>query len=315
MRIGILEKAYFPEESVAALQTYGVVEFLDGRDLSRFVYDKNILIVRLGHRIDSHFLEMAPQLRVIASATTGTSHFDLEAIEAAGVTPIALQDVTYKMSDVRATPEMTLCLALALLRRLPIAMTTVLHGEWNRPEQAGRELFGLKIGIIGMGRVGQRISTYFEAFGAHIRWFDPHISSPGLRQGRTENVRDLLLVSELVIVCASYRPGQPAVLTSAEIELLTGKYLVNTARGELIDEEALLSAIAQDLLAGVALDVLLFDPVPTNIERWIALASDPKNNVILTPHVSGFTEESLYKAESLLVDQIIAFLEAKRDWD
>lgn len=315
MKIGILEPNHFPLNRIADLAKLGEVTLFDGRDLAGFLADKTILIVRLAHRVDKRFLLMAPRLKIIASATTGITHIDGKALKDSGVQLISLQKSTHLMGDIRATPEMTMCLILAVLRRLPNSISSVMNGEWDRTPHIGRELFGLRVGVIGLGRVGRQLCQYLRAFGAEIFWYDPLISGNNQSGTRIDDLHELLKISELIVISASFKPGQSVVIGGPEIALLHGKYLVNTARGELVDEEGLIGAASAGQLAGVALDVLESEPHPTNLRKWLSVASDPSSNIILTPHVAGYTKESIAKAESLLIDLLANHLEHQHDWN
>jgi D-3-phosphoglycerate dehydrogenase len=118
------------------------------------------------------------------------------------------------------------------------------------------------------------------------------------------NVMELIDASRIVVVCASFRVGQLPVLGPAEIERLTGRYLINTARGELVDEPALLAAIRDNRLAGVATDVVADEYGPNRLPEWRTLAAG--RNVILTPHIGGATRDAMARTECFIADKLVA---------
>jgi len=154
--------------------------------------------------------------------------------------------------------------------------------------------------LIGFGRIGRRLATYLAALESPVAWFDPNVTSAPPR--RCESLDQLLEESRAIVVAASYEPGSPPVLDRHCIGALDGKYLVNVARGELIDEEALLAAVEAGRLAGCAVDVIRDEMRPNNLGRWLAAAR--VHNVIVTPHIGGATFAAMGATEEFLAEKL-----------
>lgn len=308
MQIGILEPKGFSAEALATLLQLGEVKTFEGGDLGNFLQPLDALFVRLAYRIDESFLRQSPRLRWLCSPSTGHTHIDETALARQGVELLSLKGERKFLETIRATPEHTLGLILALLRRYRRAFEDVSAGKWDRDACLGENLHGTSFGIVGLGRVGYRLAKYLDAFGAQVSWFDPENvpSEPGWR--RWPDLPGLIKASRVVVLCASYRSGQPAVIGLREIDAMKGRYFINTARGELVDEEALLEAVRSYRLAGVAVDVITAENDLHRLEEWRTLL--PGRNLILTPHISGATFDSMLKTERFIADKFAAAAKA-----
>jgi D-3-phosphoglycerate dehydrogenase / 2-oxoglutarate reductase len=308
VQVGLLEPDRFDPAAIAELRAMGhtVVSF-DGRDLQEFLKPVQVLFVRLAHQIDTAFLAQAPALRYLCSPTTGHVHMDERELAARGIRIVSLRGEQSFLETIRATPEHTFGLVLALLRRYRGAFSHVDTGGWDRDLFRGEELYGQSVGIIGLGRVGFRVASYCEAFGARVSYVDTKEVKAGQGWKRLLNVRQLIEASRVVILCASYANGAPPLLGTAEISAMRGRYLVNTARGELVDEEALLAAIETDALEGVATDVLSHETGAHQLPRWNAAAA--RRNIIVTPHIGGATFTAMARTENFIVSKLAQVLE------
>lgn len=307
MRIGILEGDGFCDRAMDRLAGMGPVEIFDGTSLGPFLADKEILFVRLGHRIDRAFLDLAPRLKILCSPTTGHTHLDEAALSSRNVEVVSLRGEQAFLERVRATPEHTLGLMLALLRNYRFAFLDTQNRQWDRERYRGEELFGMRIGIIGLGRVGGILAGYLCAMGARVGYTD--VRTGALREGceRFGSVPALIKASELVAMCASYENGQPAVLDQERVGLLKGKYFVNTARGELVDEGALLELARRGELKGLAIDVIANENGPNRLEAWLEAARG--RNIIITPHIAGATWASMAATEEFIAEKLMRRLE------
>jgi len=304
VQVGILEPESFSPEALACLRCLGEVQTYDGSDLPTFLAPLDALFVRLAHRIDSAFLEMSPRLRWLCSPTTGHNHIDEAALSARGVGLLSLRGEREFLDTIRATPEHTFGLVIALLRRYRRAFDDVATGKWDRDACRGSELYGNRVGILGLGRVGYRLASYFGAFGAHVTWCDP-ADVPSLPEWqRFPDIHGLTEASRILVLCASYRAGQPPIIGRKEVDAMDGRYFINTARGELVDEDALLAAVRSNRLAGVAIDVIADENGKNRLAEWRALL--PGRNLIVTPHIAGATFDSMARTERFITDKLLA---------
>lgn len=304
MQIGLLEPENFCPEARAKLALLGAVHDWSGVDLGDFLASLDVLFVRLAHQIDDNLLKLAPQLQWLCSPTTGHTHLDEVALRVRRVKILSLRGERAFLETIRPTPEHTFGLIIALLRRYREVFVDTLAEGWDRDRFRGEALFGNHVGMIGLGRVGYRVASYCEAFGAKVYWYDPADVPAEPAWKRMSDISKLIDASRIVVMSASFKLGQPPLVGRAEIELLSGRYLINTARGELVDEPALLSAIRDGRLAGVATDVISDENGVNRLAEWRALADG--RNLILTPHIGGATVDAMARTERFIVDKLAA---------
>ena len=262
---------------------------------------------RLGYRLDAATLEQASRCSIVATPVTGLDHIDLEVCDRLGIRVISLQGEQHFLRDVRATAELTLALTLALSRRLPEAMADVLTGGWNRDAFRGHELFGKTVGLVGVGRLGTIVAGYFAALGMRVLGYDPH-AVPASGVEYLGDLRSLVAASDVVSLHATYdRTTHHMIDAEVLAAVRPSAVLVNTARGGLIDEKALLDALRARRLAGAALDVLQDEPQITADHPLVAYARE-HGNLLLVPHIGGKTEESMEKTEAFLAERVIEAL-------
>lgn len=308
MQVGLLEPNRFDSAAIARLNALGhmVTEF-DGVDLQDFLKYTQVLFVRLAYQIDAAFLAQAPNLRYVCSPTTGHAHLDEDVLASRGIKLISLRGERVFLDSIRATPEHTFGLVLALLRNYHRALLHVAAGGWDRDLFRGEELYGQKVGIVGLGRVGFRVASYCEAFGAHISYVDTDSVKANNRWHRLHDISQLIQSTRIIIFCASYINGAAPILGQSDISLLQGHYLINTARGELIDEAALLNAIEANKLKGVAIDVISHETGENRLEKWNIVAKN--HNVFITPHIGGATFSAMARTEKFIVEKLVTALQ------
>lgn len=307
MQIAILEPDGFSKKALARLGVLGPVSCYEGGSVSEFLAEVNVLFVRLAHKLDDNMLASAPKLKLLVSPTTGHNHIDLDALNRRGIRLLSLKGESEFLESIRATPEHTLGLLIALLRNYSGAFLSPTRNAWDRDRFRGEEIARMNVGIIGYGRVGRRVAHYLRALDADVRWFDPNPVSGLGDPGREAKLEQLIRWSRAVILCAAHDRSMSAILSGDRIALLEGRYLVNTARGELIDEEALLDAIFDGRLAGVAVDVISNETGANQLSRWIGLSET--HNVIVTPHIGGATRTSMLATEEFMTERLIDFIQ------
>lgn len=302
MQIGILEPNNFSPEALVHLRRLGEVRTYDGGDLPTFLSPLEALFVRLGHRIDSAFLNMAPRLRWLCSPTTGHNHIDVATLSTRDIRLISLHGEREFLDTIRATPEHTLGLIIALLRRYRRAFEDVAVGKWDRDVCRGDGLYENYVGIIGLGRVGYCLASYLSALGASVAWCDP-ADVPSLPEWqRFPDILSLIEANRIVVLCADHRAGQLPVISKKEFAAMEGRYFINTARGELVDEDAFLAAVRSNRLAGAAIDVIANENGENRLAEWRELMRG--RNLILTPHIAGATFDSMAKTELFIAKKL-----------
>jgi D-3-phosphoglycerate dehydrogenase len=289
---------------------FGRAELIDA------VKDADALIVRLGHRADRALVEAAPRLRIIATATTGLDHVDLEAARSRGIKVVSLRGESAFLETVRATSEHTWAILLALFRVIPAAVTHVLDGGWDRDRFKGHELAGRRLGILGLGRIGSAVAEFGKAFQMRVRAFDPYRATwPGEVES-VDSLRALLESSDVLSIHVPLTDETRGMLGGRELAWLPeGAVIVNTARGAVVDEVALLEALKGGKLAGAALDVLADEPALQRgvTNRPLLEYARTRNNLIVTPHIGGATHESMEKTEIFIAEKLVRHLRDEGD--
>jgi glyoxylate reductase len=253
------------------------------------------LLCLLTDRVDADLLAAAPRLRAIANYAVGSDNIDLEAARArgipVGVTPGVLTD---------ATADLAFALLLAIARRLPEGEAAVRSGEWTAwgPEWLlGRDVHGATLGIVGRGRIGGAVARRAEGFGMTVIH---HGRSSGLPLG------ELLTQADFVSLHIPLTPETRHLIDADALERMRpSAYLINTARGGVVDQDALAAALHANSIAGAALDVT--DPEPLPPDHPLLHAP----NLIVLPHLGSATHAAREAMARLAVDNLLAALDGK----
>ena len=307
-RIVVSESSGLSPSVIDRLRQLGDVklEDLDRGELLDAVEDVEILWVRLRHRIDEEVFNAAPHLKFLVTATTGLNHIDLEMAEQRGVRVLSLRGEADFLKQIRATAELTIGLMLALLRHIPAATNHVRPGGWNRDLFQGRELFGKTIGIVGYGRLGKIVARYLSAFDARVLVADPEINKTEMAEGvQLVPLERLLQESDLVTLHVNLSAQTQTFFGRQQFaRMRLGSWLINTSRGELLDEDALAEALRSGHLAGAALDVLCNETATGMGTHPLVALSREHPHLIITPHIGGCTSESMTKTEEFMVERL-----------
>ncbi|MCX6360317.1 MAG: hydroxyacid dehydrogenase [Armatimonadetes bacterium] len=312
LRIVVAESDGFSPAAAERLRGLGDVAFADAdrAGLAALVRDADVLWVRLRHRIDADLLAAAPRLRAIVSPTTGLNHIDLDEAARRGVAVLSLRGETEFLRTVRATAEHTVGLLLALVRRIPGAARHVSAGGWNRDAFRGGELYGKTAAVVGYGRLGRIVAGYLAAFGMRVAAVDPNVEAADVDPGtRLCALGEALAEADVVTLHVNLDATTTGLFGAERFAAMrAGALLVNTARGELLDEAALLSALEQGRLAGAALDVLADERSDGMGGRPLVEYARTHDNLIITPHIGGATRESMAKTEAFMAGRLAEFL-------
>lgn len=282
--------------------------------LIEVIPDIDILIVRLNHKLDKEFFDIAKKLKIIVTATTGLNHIDLDIADSNGVKVLSLKSERDFLDTVTATAELTWTLVLALYRHLPGAIKHVENAGWNRDFFIGKQLKGKTIGVIGYGRLGSIVADYARVFKMNIVANDPYVDNMPIDIKKV-SLNKLLEVSDVITLHVSYDQSTHHMLGSKEFKnIKTGALFINTSRGELVDEEAMIKAFDQKKLSGLAVDVL--NGEAEKKQDWLKYnklwkKSLINKNIIITPHIGGATYESMEDAEVFLANKLKKYIDNK----
>jgi glyoxylate reductase len=280
--------------------------------LAAALADADVLVPTITDRIDSRLIAAAgPALRMIANFGAGVDNIDVEAANARGVVVTNTPGVLTE-----DTADMTLALIMASARRLVEGANTVQAGEfhgWTPTWMLGRRLRGAQLGILGMGRIGQALARRARAFGMGIHYHNRKPVGPRIEEelGATywESLDQMLARVDIISVNCPHTPATYHLLSARRLRLLQRHAIVvNTARGEVIDEAAMANMLANGDLGGAGLDV--YEHEPAINPKLLKLA-----NVVLLPHMSSATVEGRLEMGEKVIVNIRTFLDGHRPPD
>jgi len=312
-RLLIAEPESFDSEVAALLSQHAEVVLRKAtvHELARAFEEFDAVWIRLGFRIEASMLSKATRCRVLACPATGLDHIDLIACQAHGIRVVSLKGEVEFLRNVRATAEHTIALMLALTRKIPWAAGSVLKGTWNRDRFRGRELHEKTIGLVGMGRLGSLVAKMLTGFELHTLGFDPRVDFPGHLVERVETLDMLLARSDVVSIHVSYERTTHHLIGAAQLsQMRPTAFLINTSRGGVLDEAALLAALGSGALAGAALDVMEGEPHAMLDDHPLVRYACTHDNLLIVPHIGGNTWESTRKTELFIARKVLAALAA-----
>lgn len=312
MNILISEPDGYSKEALTIYRGLGKVladKKLNREELFAAVKDADVLVIRLGHKIDKEVLNAAKNLKIIACPTTGLDHIDLNAAKEKGVRIVSLKGEAEFLNTVTATAELSWGLLLALIRKIPLAFDSVKSGKWDRDSFKGVELRDKTLGVIGCGRLGKMIVQYGNAFFMNVIACDPHINHEDMEKAGAEAVtlEELLRRADFISVHVPLNEGTENLIGEKEFSRMkNGTYVVNTSRGKIIDEAALLRALKNEKIAGAAVDVMAGEEAGGKFLKNNPLQEYAKShdNFLIVPHIGGATYDSMRKTEDFIAKKV-----------
>ena len=274
-----------------------------GEALLAAVADANALIVRSGTEVDEALFEAAEDLVIVGRAGIGVDNIDIDAATDHGVVVANAPE-----GNVRAAAEHTVAMTFATARSIPQAHIKLSGGEWAKGDFLGTELNDKTLGVVGFGRVGQEVAKRLGQLGVEIVTFDPYISEDRAAQLGAELVDDLdvcLDRADFLTIHTPLTSETANMIGEEELAQLEGGYVINCARGGIVDEAALAEAVADGILKGAAVDVFADEPV------------DPDNplldveDVVVTPHLGASTEAAQENVATSTARQVLAAFEGE----
>lgn len=290
------------------LAAYGTVRLhttraVDPAELFRRLEPAEAIInVRAYTALDDAAFAHAPRLRLVSILGTGTDNVDLAAAARRGITVTNTPGV-----GAPSVAELTLGLMLAVTRAIPLSDARLRQGTWQHVE--GPELWGKTLGLLGLGAIGSRVAQFGRVLGMRvIAWsFSPDLERAARLGVELVERDEVFRQSDVVSVHLRNTPEVRGVVGTRELALMRpDAYLINTARGALVDDQALAAALREGRLAGAALDVHTEEPLPPSRNPF-----RDQPNVVLTPHIGAITREANARSRAMPVDNIIAWINGK----
>ena len=257
---------------------------LKGQDLLAAVAESDALITRSGTAVTPELVSSGDRLRIIGRAGVGLDNVDVEACTARGILVI-----NAPTANIMSATEHTMAMLLALCRNIPEAHASVKRGEWTRSKFMGLELNGKTLGVIGLGRIGSRVTVRARGFGMHVIAYDPYIAPTAFERVGAEQVSldELLSRSDVITVHTPLTEETRGMIGTTEIgKMKDGVILVNCARGGVYEEQALATALELGKVGGAAVDVYVDEPPPPDHPLLNV------KNIILSPHIGANTIEA-----------------------
>src|SRR5207302_2201633 len=251
-------------------------------------------------KLTSELIERADRLKVIGRAGVGIDNVDVAAATRRGIVVANAPE-----STVIAAAEHAVGLLMAMTRNIPQAHAALKQGRWERKTYGGIELADKTLGVLGFGRLGQQVARRAAGLGMHVVAYDPFVSPERFRELGVERVEDEDGVYEAADFITLHLPltdeTRASIDAKAFARMRDGVRIVNAARGELVDEAALLEALRSGKVAGAALDVFSEEPYTGPLLEL--------DNVVVTPHLAASTEEAQDRAGVIVAEQVAAALE------
>jgi D-3-phosphoglycerate dehydrogenase / 2-oxoglutarate reductase len=262
------------------------------------VYDA--ILIRSATKLTADLIARGENLKVIGRAGVGVDNVDVEAATKRGIIV-----ANAPQSNVITAAEHTVALLLALARNVPQAHAALVGGRWERSKWGGVELYEKTLGLLGFGRIGQLVAARAQGFGMHVVAFDPYVSAARFRElgvEKAESSDDLYARADFISIHLPKTPETRGWLDAAALaKCRDGVRIINCARGELVDDDALKAALDSGKVAGAALDVFANEPVTDH-----PLFGYP--NVVVTPHLAASTTEAQDRAGVQTAEQVVAAL-------
>ncbi len=265
-------------------------------ELANTIHEYNGIIVRSRTKITADLIEKADNLQIIARAGVGVDNIDLNAATEKGIMVVNSPESTSV-----TVAEHTMGLILSMARKISIADKSVKEGKWEKKKFMGVELRNKTLGVIGMGRIGSQVVNRCKAFGMDAMAYDPYLPEEVAMQMGVDltDLNTVLENSDFITIHVPLTPETKHSLSTEQFEIMKDTaYIVNCARGGVIDEDALYDALLNNKIGGAALDV--YEEEPPKDSKLFEL-----ENIVLTPHIAASTKEAQRDAAIIVADEII----------
>lgn len=304
MKVAILDdihEAYAQTDGVRRLREHAEVRIFTGPfgEPSALAGFDALIANRERTRFTRELMAQLPGVRIIAQTGNHAYHIDLDAARQLGIV-VARASSGYSVG----AAELAIALAMAVMRQISSADAAIRRGEWATPST--RVLSGKVMGIIGLGRIGRHVARLATAFGMRVVAWSPHLTDASAREGGAEfrELDALLAEADVVSIHASLTAQSRGLLDDRRLRLMKpDACLINTSRGAVVDEDALVSALRERRILGAGLDVFAEEPLPAGHP----LTQLP--NVVLTPHLGWPTDDGYAGFAEAACDALLAFLE------
>ncbi len=309
-----LESNRYSDEALSKLDSMSALTKLsfDTQDEFQKYIDENsfdTIFTRLGLNIDEKIIAASPDLKYIVTSTTGLNHINMDVAAKRGIHVVSLKGETEFLNSIKSTAEHTWAILLVLIRKLDLAIADVKNGYWRRAPFLSTELDQKTIGIIGYGRLGKIVAKYAEVFDMKVLIND--IDPNAYAKSSYENTPLDILLEQSDIV-SIHIPSNQENLKFFNKELIEkakkGFILINTSRGEVVNEADILEGLVSKQISGVATDVLYGDSTWENrstADHPMVAYANQNTNLIITPHMGGYAYESIIRTRDFITNKYL----------
>ena len=315
MTVALIKIQGLTEEAIDIYRKYRpTVIFSNLNELmsSQHLNSIDTLLIGLSKFLDKKFFEKLPNLKYLITPTTALDHIDINYCHKNKITIISLRDAREKLEVVTGAADHALSLILIGIRKITFARESVLAGAWERASDLlGREFSSVNVGIIGFGRIGQRVGNYCDNLGMNVSFYDlKEIDNPG--KFKSLDLKELAEKSDAILLSATASPENYNFIDKNFFSEIKPKdrSLINISRGSLVSDSAIIEALNESKLSFYASDVLSDEETEEfdlSVSSLYNSQHHKKGNILLTPHIGGYTAESCK-----LTNQIVAEVWAKK---
>jgi len=283
-------------ENLKAVADVVVDTTITPEELANTIHEYNGIVVRSRTKLTKDILKNAENMQIIARAGVGVDNIDLDAATEKGIMVVNSPESTSV-----TVAEHTMGLILSMARKISIADKSVKDGKWEKKKFMGVELRNKTLGVIGMGRIGSQVVNRCKSFGMDAMAYDPYLPEEVAKQMGVEltDLNTVLKNSDFITIHVPLTPETKHSISTPQFELMKDSaFIVNCARGGIIDEDALYDALVNNKISGAALDV--YEEEPPKESKLFDL-----DNIVLTPHIAASTKEAQRDAAIIVADEII----------
>ncbi|WP_042702635.1 D-2-hydroxyacid dehydrogenase [Thermococcus sp. PK] len=278
-------------------------EYPDQDKLKELVKDVSAIIVRSKPKVTKEIIDAAPNLKVIARAGVGLDNVDVEYAKSKGI-----EVVNAPAASSRSVAELAIALMFAVARKVAFADRKMREGVWAKKQCMGFELEGKTLGVVGFGRIGYQVAKIANALGMKLLLYDPYPNEERAREvdGKFVELEELLKNSDVVTIHVPLLESTYHLINEEKLKLMKPTaILINTARGAVVDTNALVKALQEGWIAGAGLDVFEEEPLPKDHPLT------KLDNVVLTPHIGASTVEAQERAGIEVAEKVVKILKGE----
>jgi D-3-phosphoglycerate dehydrogenase len=275
---------------------------LTKKQFDNIAHNYDVLLIRFNTVIGKSILNSNSKVKVIISPTTGLDHIDLEMAKRNKVKVYHLKGQKRFLKEISGTAELTIGLMLSLLRKIPQSFEAVKSSKWEPGPFRGNEVSKKKLGVVGCGRLGTKVSRVAVALGMNVFAYDPYISRLPAKVKQVKSLTELLSMVDILTIHVPLLPKTKHLISTKEVKLMKNEVvIINTSRGSIISTQALLYGLKKGKIKSAAIDVMENE---CNIGEFGHVLIDYANkhdNLLITPHIGGATYESVEKTDLFIL--------------